>query len=89
MLYVNLGIENQSLRHLFAAVLCGERPQLQATFWEQPAQQQVLSAFDRADYVVVDGRARYQLAPQSLAEIAARSSEACAFGVASLRKVER
>lgn len=87
MLYVNLGIENQSLSDLARGTL-GEKPQLQPTFWREPAQSSVLSAFDRAAYVVIDGRARYQLSPQILAAVSERSEEAFAFGVSTVRARE-
>jgi len=61
---------------------------LQPTFWRSPAQEAVLTAFERADYVVIDGRARYQLQPQTLTMIQSRSAEVFAFGVASVRKKE-
>ncbi len=87
MLYVNLGIGNQSLSDLVKGIV-GARPQLQPTFWREPAQDSVLTAFDRAAYVVVDGRARYQLSPQALATVRERSEEAFAFGVATVRVKE-
>ncbi len=87
MLYVNLGIENQSLPDLIKGML-GPKPQLQPAFWSEPAQDSVLSAFDRAAYVVIDGRARYQLSPQVLATVRERSEEAFAFGVATVRVKE-
>jgi len=86
MLYVNLDIQGRSLFELMRAVVTGKRDELQRTFWRGPAQEQVLAAFDRAEYVIVDGRARYQLEPQTLATIKARSTEVFAAGVASLRR---
>jgi len=89
MLYVNLGIRDRSFWELARGILTGSRDQLQSTFWARPAQEQVLAAFARADLVVVDGRARYQLEPRTLAEIQQGSAEVFAFGVASLRRKER
>jgi hypothetical protein len=89
MLYVNLGLEGRSLGDLAAAALAGQKPVLQPTFWRLPAQEHVLAAFEQADYVVIDGRARYQLQPQTLSVIQGRSTEVFAFGVASVWKRER
>jgi hypothetical protein len=86
MLYANLGIEGRSLFALANAALTGEESELQSVFWRAPAQKQVLAAFEQAEYVIVDGRARYQLRPQTLAAIQARSTEVCANGPASLRE---
>ncbi|MGQ9492157.1 MAG: phospholipid carrier-dependent glycosyltransferase [Anaerolineae bacterium] len=86
MLYVNLGIREDSLLALINAMLTGQKEKLQLMFWRAPAQEVVLAAFDRAEYIIVDGRARYQLEPQTLATICARSTEMFAYGVASLRK---
>jgi hypothetical protein len=89
MLYANLGIEDQSLWDLGKRVLTGDKGELQPTFWRQPAQQEVRGVFERADYVVVDGRARYQVEPETLRSILERSSERFSFGVASLRMREQ
>ncbi|HUT15874.1 MAG TPA: glycosyltransferase family 39 protein [Anaerolineae bacterium] len=86
MLYTNLGIQERPLLVLVGDMLAGTRGDLQRTFWRAPAQEQVLAAFDRAEYVIVDGRARYQLAPQTLATIKARSTEVWAAGFASVRR---
>ena len=86
MLYGNLGIQERPLLALVGDVFAGTEGDLQETFWRAPAQDQVLAAFDRAEYVVVDGRARYQLAPQTLATIKARSTEEWAAGPASVRR---
>jgi len=86
MLYVNLGIQERSLLTLVGAVLTDQKDGLQPMFWRAPAQEQVLAAFAQAQYVIIDGRARYQLQPQTLAAIQARSTEVLATGVASLRK---
>jgi 4-amino-4-deoxy-L-arabinose transferase-like glycosyltransferase len=86
MLYVNLGIPERSLPELAYSVLMAKKGQLQATFWGAPAQQQALAAFEQAAFVVVDGRARYQLQPQTLAAIQARSEEVFSSGIASLRQ---
>ena len=86
MLYVNLGIAEKPVLELARSVLTAKKGQLQATFWGASAQQQALTAFEQAAFVVVDGRARYQLQPQTLATIQARSEEVFASGVASLRQ---
>jgi len=86
MLYVNLGIAERPVLELARSVLTAKKGQLQATFWGASAQQQALTAFEQAAFVVVDGRARYQLQPQTLAAIQARSEEVFASGVASLRQ---
>jgi len=86
MLYRNLGILERPLLALVGDVFAGTEGDLQETFWRAPAQEQVLAAFDRAEYVIVDGRARYQLAPQTLATIKARSTEVWAAGSASVRR---
>jgi hypothetical protein len=89
MLYENLEIPGRSLVALMKGVLAGQESELQSTFWRTPAQEQVLAAFDQAQYVVVDGRARYQLQPQTLAAIQARSTEVFVSGPASLRERRR
>jgi 4-amino-4-deoxy-L-arabinose transferase-like glycosyltransferase len=86
MLYVNLSIAQKSIPELVQALLFAEEDELQHTFWRPPAQAAVLSAFERAQYVVTDARARYQLHPQTLATIEARSVELSAAGPASLRQ---
>jgi len=86
MLYVNLGIQGRSLLALAKAVFTNQKGELQRTFWGAQAQEQVLAAFDQAQYVIVDGRARYQLQPQTLAAIQARSTEVFVAGPASLRE---
>ena len=86
MLYVNLGIPEGSLWQLAETVLTGKKDELQRTFWRAPAQERVLTAFEQAEYVVIDGRARYQLKPQTLTVIKARSSRVFMTGVASLWK---
>lgn len=88
MLYTNLGIESQALSQLMRGVLDSTRPELQATFWRQPAQDAALASFERADLVVLDGRARYQLRPQTLSAIQAQSAQVFSFGVASVRRRE-
>ena len=87
MLYVNLGIAEQSVPELVRALLFAQEDELQRTFWRPQAQADVLSAFERAQYVVTDGRARYQLHPETLAVIEAQSAELLAAGPASLRQV--
>jgi hypothetical protein len=89
MLYENLEIQGRSLVALVKGVLAGQQSDLQSTFWRTPAQEQVLAVFDQAQYVVVDGRARYQLQPQTLAAIQARSTEIFVSGPASLRERRR
>jgi hypothetical protein len=86
MLYVNLGIAERALPVLIQGALAGEASTLQPVFWRRPAQDDVLAAFDRAQYVIVDGRARYQLQPETLAAIQARSEEVFDSGAASLRQ---
>jgi hypothetical protein len=86
MLYANLGIGESSLLSLMRDVLSGTRRELQATFWRAPAQEQLLVAFDRAEYVVIDGRARYQLEPRTLGTITMGSAEVFATGPASVRR---
>lgn len=86
MLYVNLEIQGRSLLALMKAVLTNQENELQSTFWRPPAQEQVLAAFGQAEYVIIDGRARYQLQPQTLAAIQARSTEVYVAGPASLRQ---
>jgi len=86
MLYTNLGIQEESLLALVGDVLSGREDDLQHTFWRAPAQEQVLAAFDRAQYVIVDGRARYQLEPRTLDTIKAHSTEVLAVGHASVRR---
>ena len=86
MLYLNLGIAEQSMPELVRALLFVEEAELQRAFWRPPAQAEVLSAFERAQYVVTDARARYQLHPETLATIEARSVELFAAGPASLRQ---
>ena len=86
MLYINLGIEQRALWDLLQAMLTEKKDALQPTFWGEAAQKQALSAFEQADYVVVDGRARYQLEPQTLAAMQTRSAEVYEAGVATLRK---
>ncbi|MBC7261306.1 MAG: hypothetical protein H5T63_04755 [Chloroflexi bacterium] len=86
MLYINLGIEEKSIPVLLKSLINGKKETLQEVFWRSPAQQQVLAAFERAEYVIIDGRARYQLEPQTLRTITAQSTEFFANRVASLRK---
>jgi 4-amino-4-deoxy-L-arabinose transferase-like glycosyltransferase len=86
MLYVNLGIAERSIPELVRALLSAGENELQRTFWRPPAQADVLSTFERAQYVVTDARARYQLHPETLAVLEARSTELFTAGPASLRQ---
>jgi hypothetical protein len=86
MLYVNMGIQERSLSSLTRAMLGAKKAKLQSTFWQRAAQDQVLAAFRQAEYVVIDGRARYQLEPRTLVTIQEQSSEVLSVGVATLRK---
>jgi len=89
MLYTNLGIESQPLSQLTRGALDSTRPELQATFWRQPAQHAALASFEQADFVVLDGRARYQLRPQTLLAIQAQSAQLFSFGIAGVRRREQ
>jgi hypothetical protein len=89
MLYKNLGIAESSAAELWNSLMEGQRPQLQETFWRDPAQLYVLAASEHAGYVVIDGRARYQLHPQTLSDIEERSEAVYSFGVATLREMHR
>jgi 4-amino-4-deoxy-L-arabinose transferase-like glycosyltransferase len=86
MLYLNLGVESLSPAQLLHRVLSGSGPELQATFWRRPAQEAVLAAFQRADLVVLDGRARYQLEPQTMSTLQEQSVDLASFGVAAVRR---
>jgi hypothetical protein len=86
MLYVNLGIEQRSMWSLVPGIIGGKKGALQTTFWGEAAQAQALAAFEQADYVVMDGRARYQLEPRTLAAMQTRSIEVIEVGVATLRR---
>lgn len=86
MLYWNLDIEARSLGELAGAVLSRQPMGVQEVFWRRLAQERALQAFERAQYVIVDGRARYQLHPDTLSQIEERSERVIERGSATLRR---
>jgi len=73
MLYRNTGIPDRSVSDLLAAWPRQKRIGAQAVFHRQPAQREVLAVFSRAPYIVFDGRALKQLAPETSAHILAHT----------------
>jgi hypothetical protein len=73
MLYLNLSIKTQSWPALLGQIVQRATDDEQTILWRQPAQDVVLAT--NAQYTVIDRRARYLLAPQTLATLAATSRE--------------
>jgi hypothetical protein len=69
MLYRNLGIPDKSMPDLLKSWVHLERVRAQQVFHQRPAQSEVLAIFSRAPYVILDGRALKQLAPETSAYI--------------------
>jgi 4-amino-4-deoxy-L-arabinose transferase-like glycosyltransferase len=65
MLYRNLQIPERSIIELLAAWAQQERVGTRAVFYRQPAQATVLLVFERAPYMVLDGRALKQLTEET------------------------
>jgi len=91
MLYRNLGIAEASMADLLVMWLHPGRRGTQEVFHGQAAQEQVLAAFFRASYVVLDGRALKQLTPETSEYIRSHSRELQSAYAAELRErtVER
>ena len=73
MLYRNTGIPDRSVSELLAAWPRQERIGARAVFHREPAQREVLAGFTGAPYMVFDGRALRQLAPETSAHILAHT----------------
>lgn len=65
MLYRNLGIPDEPVLELLRMWIRIERLGAQEVFHRQPAQSEVLTVFSRASYVILDGRALKQIAPET------------------------
>jgi hypothetical protein len=85
MLYRNLGIPDSSIPDLLAAWVGPERVGATEVFHRQPAQEEVLAAFSRAPYVVLDARALKQLEPETSAFLYAHSQVVKTAPAAELR----
>jgi hypothetical protein len=85
MLYRNLGIADSSIPDLLATWVGQEPAGATEVFYRQPAQEEVLTAFSRAPYVVLDARASNQLAPATSAFLYAHSQVVKAAPAAELR----
>ena len=86
MLYQNLGIKGRSWTTLASDLSQRKNEDEQTLLWRQPAQEMVLGAFSRADYVIVDARARYLLAPNTIATLEGSSTPVTTSLDATLRK---
>ena len=86
MLYRNLGIPDMSIPDLFVMWRRQQRSGTQEVFHGQPAQEEVLAAFFRTPYVVLDGRALKQLAPETSDYIRSHSRELQSAYAAELRE---
>jgi 4-amino-4-deoxy-L-arabinose transferase-like glycosyltransferase len=73
MLYRNLGIADSSIPELLSSWVGQKRTGATDVFHRQPAQEDVLTVFSRAPYLVLDGRALKQLAPATSAFLYAHS----------------
>ncbi len=86
MLYAGMGISDSALAELLIRLLRGKSSaEAQTVFWRQPAQEQIVQASAGCSFLVVDGRARYQVRPQVLTELQEQSQEVFTFGVAAVR----
>jgi len=89
MLYRNSGLADKSWAEVWRMRGSGgDLAQTERLFALQPAQSDVLAAFEEAGYVVVDRRARRQWTPATLGEIEARSVEVLRVDDVSLRERE-
>ena len=73
MLYRNLQIPERSIVELLASWAQQERIGTQAVFHREPAQAEVRRVFERAPYMVLDGRALKQLTEETSAYLEAHS----------------
>jgi hypothetical protein len=85
MLYRSLGIPEMSMKDAFPTWLGQERAGSRAVFHRQPAQMEVRRVFERAPYVVLDGRALKQLTEGTTAHILDRSEPLTAAYSVQLR----
>lgn len=85
MLYRNLGIPESSIPDLLAAWMGQKRVGAAEVFYRQPAQEEVLAAFSRAPYLILDARASKQLAPETRAFLCAHSHIVSTAPTAELR----
>jgi len=87
MLYVNMGLAEADLgQSLIRLVTQRHKDRAVDVFHRLPAQAEILRAFCRADYVILEHRAERQLAPETLAAIRQASQPVIAFGQAELRR---
>ncbi len=86
MLYRNLGIPDASVSDLFAMWRHQGRSGTQEVFHGQPAQREVLAAFSRVSYIVLDGRGQKQLTPETSDYIRSHSRELQSAYAAELRE---
>lgn len=87
MLYINLGIEQDAWPHLLQRLARRETGDEQALLWQQPAQDAVLGA--QAQYWITDRRARYLLAPQTLAALQGRGASMAEAADSELRSLRQ
>ena len=78
MLYINLGIKQDTWPQLLQRLASRQTADEQTLLWQSPAQQAVLGA--QAQYVIIDRRARQLLAPQTAAALQARGDDMASAG---------
>jgi 4-amino-4-deoxy-L-arabinose transferase-like glycosyltransferase len=86
MLYRALGISDKSVPELVTLWRSQERLGAREVFHRAPAQAEVLAAFARAPFVVLDGRALKQLTPETSAYIRSHSTVLKSAYAADLRE---
>ncbi len=89
MLYENLDIKGRPWADLVASLWRRETEEEQALLWQRPAQERVVAAFGRVDYVIIDRRARYLLAPETLVALEEASQGVATSGDVVLRQRSR
>jgi hypothetical protein len=86
MLYVNLNIKTSSYGALLRQIAQRTIQDEQALLWQRPAQNLITLARDDYEFVVIDRRARYLLAPDTLAAIEQQTDAVAAVADTVLRK---
>ena len=86
MLYTGLNIAGQPLPNLLKRMAQKPPPDEQSVLWQQHIQDDIIDAYNDADYVVVDRRASYLLRPEVLAFIMDNTEEMANLSGVSVRK---
>ena len=87
MLYLNLGITQETWTSLLWRLVRRDMTDEQTVLWQKPAQDAVLGALANAEYVVLDPRARYLLAPDTLRQVQGATVPLASFADTSILRI--